>query len=166
MKHCCDDKSCDLAMVLSRKCFTVHCYSLADCQTIPDGHAQIAYVSREGLDGVGKLRIILILVYRNLFYPIVLQLSLLFKLRHFSDELFIFFTVPSKPTKAPSLKNHPSNSPYITQAPRRPTPTFSPTMTRSDPNLVLHLSFDKIEENRIVDDSKFGNDASLTTGKL
>ena len=54
VKHCCDDKSCDLAMVLSRKCFTVHCYSLADCQTVPDGHAQIAYVSREGFDGVGK----------------------------------------------------------------------------------------------------------------
>ena len=54
VKHCCNDSSCDLAMVLSRKCFTVHCYNLADCQTIPDGHAQIAYVSRDGQDGVGK----------------------------------------------------------------------------------------------------------------
>ncbi len=57
VNHCCNDTSCDLAMVLSRKCFTVHCYSLADCQTIPDGHAQIAYVTREGIDGIGKIKI-------------------------------------------------------------------------------------------------------------
>ena len=72
--------------------------------------------------------------------------------------------VPTKPTKAPSLHGRPTERPVLTQPPRRPTPTFSPTITRSDPTLVLHLSFDKIEENRIIDDSKFGNDASLTTG--
>ena len=72
--------------------------------------------------------------------------------------------MPTKPTKMASLKEHPSDSPKFTQRPKHPTPTFSPTMTRSDPNLVLHLSFDKIEENRIIDDSKYGNDASLTTG--
>ena len=75
------------------------------------------------------------------------------------------FSVPTKPTKAPSGKGHPSSRPELTRRPMHPTPTFSPTMTRSDPNLVLHLSFDKIEENRVVDDSKYGNDASLTTGK-
>lgn len=45
---CCNDTECDLAMLLSQKCFTIHCYNLEDCQTVPNGHAQIAYVSREG----------------------------------------------------------------------------------------------------------------------
>lgn len=45
---CCDEEECDLAMLLSQKCFTIHCYNLEDCQTVPNGHAQIAYVSREG----------------------------------------------------------------------------------------------------------------------
>ena len=46
--HCCDENDCDLVMLLSQKCFTIHCYSLDDCQTTPNGHAHIAYVSRDG----------------------------------------------------------------------------------------------------------------------
>ena len=77
-----------------------------------------------------------------------------------------FVLVPTKPTKAPQLHGRPSNDQKPTEPLRHPTPTFSPTLTRSDPSLVLHLSFDKIEENRILDDSKYGNDASLTTGMI
>ena len=48
IEHCCDQDDCDLVMLLSQKCFTIHCYSLDDCQTTPNGHAHIAYVSRDG----------------------------------------------------------------------------------------------------------------------
>lgn len=44
---CCKDRQCDLVMLLSQKCFTIHCYNLKDCQAIPNGHAQIAYVTRD-----------------------------------------------------------------------------------------------------------------------
>ena len=51
---CCNDSTCDLAMLMSQKCFTIHCYSPEDCQTVPNGHAQIAYVTREGYAPIGK----------------------------------------------------------------------------------------------------------------
>ena len=50
---CCKDRTCDLAMLLSQKCFTIHCYAPEDCQTVPNGHAQIAYVTREGYAAIG-----------------------------------------------------------------------------------------------------------------
>ena len=51
---CCMDLKCDLVMLMSQKCFTIHCYNIEDCQTVPNGHAQIAYVSREGFPLIGK----------------------------------------------------------------------------------------------------------------
>jgi len=45
---CCQETDCDLVMLLSQKCFTIHCYSLDECQTTPNGHAHIAYVVRDG----------------------------------------------------------------------------------------------------------------------
>lgn len=59
---CCNDSECELAMLISQKCFTIHCYQSEDCQTIPNGHAQIAYVSREGFQPIGKLNIYLLTI--------------------------------------------------------------------------------------------------------
>ena len=58
---CCNDSECQLAMLMSQKCFTIRCYQSEDCQTIPNGHAQIAYVSREGFAPIGEKSCIFLL---------------------------------------------------------------------------------------------------------
>ena len=54
VEYCCDDPSCDLVMLLSQKCFIIHCYVPENCQTTPNGRAQIAYVARDGIGAIGK----------------------------------------------------------------------------------------------------------------
>lgn len=46
----------------------------------------------------------------------------------------------------------------------RPGVTFSPTLGTFDHNLILHLSFDRIDEDVVIDDSGYGNNAKLTNG--
>ena len=70
IEHCCDQDDCDLVMLLSQKCFTIHCYSLDDCQTTPNGHAHIAYVSRDGYQ-ISKCELIYDSVAQLLNYYLV-----------------------------------------------------------------------------------------------
>eukprot|EP00111_Clytia_hemisphaerica_P000019 TCONS_00000040-protein len=130
VNHCCNEPDCDLVMLLRQKCFTIHCYSLDDCQTTPNGHAHIAYVARDGY--------------------------------HLN------------PTTRPPTHTRPkprisTEEPHSANGPTRNGPPVSnhakyPSMSGKRPDMVLHYTFEKLDEDLVIDESSFNNNGKLLEG--
>lgn len=39
---CCQDRLCDLAVIMTGRCYTVHCYSMKDCQSKADSEDEVS----------------------------------------------------------------------------------------------------------------------------
>ena len=61
IKHCCQQKTCDVSLMLNKHCYTLHCYKTELCKIIPSHDSKIeselAFVTRSTSDNEGNTRV-------------------------------------------------------------------------------------------------------------